>query len=573
MPDIPQRLEPSMSKTKTSFPFWICLIGILFHVSCNNPKKRSGEDIAKTTQELQQKTTSHILSLLHYAKDHKGKMDDSTLLSYFKEVERQYEKNQNNTIWCKDGNWLPLGDSLYNFIQNSKLYGLFPEDYHFGQLSIIHTLFFNDSTAESDRKDAALWSRADLMLTDAFFHIVKDIKLGRLPQDSITMRKDSVLNNAFYNSQFDALKGSGTLTATIHSLEPKVKAYYLLKDGIKKFLDSFDNRAYTFVPSPSKDRTKYKQLLQKRLYEGGFIATDSIPADSVQLSQALKRFQERKGLEADGKIGNETLLALNTSDRERFVRIAITLDRFKMLPPEMPERYVWVNLPAFSLQVWDHDSIKIVSRIVCGKPATRSPVLTSAIAELITYPKWTIPSSIIEKEVLPGVKKNPKYFQKKGFGLFDNKGNEINPDSVDWSKFKKSIPYHVIQGSGDANALGVLKFNFYNKYAVYLHDTNERYLFGRNDRAMSHGCIRVQAWQQLATYVVEHDNSDGKASLRMDSIQHWLKKKEKHSISIRNKLPLFIRYLTCEGKNGNIVFYNDIYGEDKKLAEKYFAGK
>lgn len=239
----------------------------------------------------------------------------------------------------------------------------------------------------------------------------------------------------------------------------------------------------------------------------------------------------------------------------------------------MPEKYVWVNLPAFSLQVWDSGNVILTSRIVCGKTATRSPVLTSAISELITYPKWTIPSSIIEKEVLPGVKKNPKYFQKKGYGVFDSKGREINPDSIDWNKYEKRIPFNIIQGSGDANALGVMKFNFSNKYAVYLHDTNERYLFSRNDRAMSHGCIRVQAWQQLSDFVVQNDNSDGKAAIRMDSIQHWLKKKEKHSIAIRNKVPLYIRYFTCEGKNGKVIFYDDIYGEDKRLAEKYFAGK
>jgi murein L,D-transpeptidase YcbB/YkuD len=570
---MPQRLQPSMSKTKYSFLFLIGVCGMLFNTSCNNSKKRLGQDIAGTAKELQQKISSHIESLIRNAKDHKGKIDDSTVLVYYKPLETVYEKSQNGTVWSKGEQWLPIGDSMYHFIENAKLYGLFPEDYHFQELSFIHALFFNDSTSESDRKDATLWARADLMLTDAFFHIVKDIKLGRLPQDSITLRKDSVLPGEFYVKEFDKIMQSGQLTEAIHELEPKIKAYYLLKEGIKKFLDSFDNRSYTFVPSPSKDRARYQQLLQKRLYEGGFIATDSIPADSVQLSQALKRFQEKKGLEADGKIGNETLLALNTSDRERFVRIAITLDRFKMLPREMPERYVWVNLPAFSLQVWQNDSIKIQSKIVCGKPATRSPVLTSAIAELITYPKWTIPASIIEKEVLPGVKKNPKYFQKKGFGVFDSKGNEINPDSIDWKKFNKTIPYHVIQGSGDANALGVLKFNFSNKYAVYLHDTNERYLFGRNDRAMSHGCIRVQAWQQLAYFVVDHDNADGKADIRIDSLQRWLKKKEKHSLDIRNRLPLFIRYFTCEGKNGNIIFYNDIYGEDKRLAEEYFPGK
>lgn len=541
--------------------------------ACNNSKKHSDHDIASSPKELQQKASAHIESLIKSAKDNAGNVDDSTKLVYLKPLEAVYKKNEDELIWSKKEEWLPLGDSLYYFIQNSKLFGLFPEDYHFGQLSSIHTLFYNDSAGKSDRKDAALWARADVLLTDAFFHIVKDIKLGRLPQDSISMRKDSVLKDEYYIRQFDTLQQSKNLTATIHDLEPHIKAYELLKEGIKNFLENFDDKTYTIVPSLTKDRSKFNQALQKRLYEAGYIATDSIPADSVQISHALKQYQGKMGLEADGKIGNETIKSLNTTDRERFVRIAITMDRFKMLPQKMPEQYIWVNLPAYSLQVWDSGAIKFTSRVVVGKPLTRSPVLTSAIAELITYPKWTIPASIIEKEILPGVKKNPKYFQKKKYGVFDSKGNEINPDSVDWQKFKKTIPYHVVQGSGDANALGVLKFNFSNKYAVYLHDTNERYLFGRNDRAMSHGCIRVQDWHQLANYVIDFDDADGKAEIRIDSIQHWLKKKEKHSLGIRNKLPLFIRYFTCEGKNGHIIFYNDIYGEDKMLAEKYFAGK
>ncbi|MGH2563489.1 MAG: hypothetical protein ACRDE5_03185, partial [Ginsengibacter sp.] len=213
-----------MSKTKFSFPFLICLLWILLYVSCNNNKRHSGQDIARSPKELQQKATSHIDDLLHLAKGNKGKIDDSTSLVYFKPVEMVYEKNQHELIWSKNEQWLPLGDSLYNFIQNSKLYGLFPEDYHFGQLSSIHTLFYNDNAATSDRKDAALWARADLLLTDAFFHIVKDIKLGRLPQDSISMRKDSVLTDAFYIRQFDSLMQSNALTSTIHELEPHIKA-------------------------------------------------------------------------------------------------------------------------------------------------------------------------------------------------------------------------------------------------------------------------------------------------------------------------------------------------------------
>lgn len=528
--------------------------------------------MARSPQELTKKATSLIASFVSSAEQNNGKIDSTMTLRQWKPVQLIYKQTGDNTTWSNGEHWKPVGDSLLNFIENARSYGLFPEDYHYDQLFSIRKKFFNDSLAESDRKDAVLWAKADVMLTDAFLQIIKDIKLGRLPQDSIYMRTDSVLNDDACLQQWNILRQTGSLGQLIKVLEPRQEGYKLLKAGIKNFLDSFDHRSYTYVPSPSKDRTKFKQALQKRLYEGGFLETDSIPADSTHLSEALKKFQEQKGIEADGKIGNETLRVLNTSDSERFVHIAITMDRYKTLPEKMPDRFIWVNLPAFTLQLWEYDSIKLVSKIICGKPATRSPVLTSAIAELITYPKWTIPASIIEKEVLPGLKKNSHYTTKKGFSIFDSKGNEVNPDSVDWSKYKKAIPYHVIQGSGDANALGVLKFNFSNKYAVYLHDTNERYLFARNDRAMSHGCIRVQQWQPLAYYIINNDQGNATGN-RLDSLQTWLKHKEKHSLSIQRKLPLFIRYFTCEGKNGGIVFYDDIYGEDSTLAAKYFRGR
>ena len=561
-----------MNKERIPYSLFIIFIfSSAFFFDCTDSKKPPRSEMARSPKELQVKAKSLIEDLINFAADKGGKIDDSVSLQQLKPVELIYKQYQFSSAWSKEEQWLPEGDSLFDFIEKAKLYGLFPVDYHFDQLNVIRTKFFDDSTAASDKRDAALWARADLMLTDAFVQIIKDIKLGRLPQDSISMRKDSVLNGEFYLQQFNIFRQTGSLTRILRILEPKQKGYQLLKEGIKKFLDGFDSTTYTYVPSSSA--ASYKQALQKRLFEGGFIETDSIIADSSHLANAVKKFQEAKGITVDGKAGGETLRILNTSDREKFIRIAITMDRYKMLPEKMPEKYLWVNLPAYQLQLWEGDSITLLSKIICGKPATRSPVLTSAIAELITYPKWSIPASIIEKEVLPGLKKNSHYTIKKGYGIFDSKGNEVNPDSVNWSKFKKTIPYRVIQGSGDDNALGVLKFNFNNKYAVYLHDTNERYLFARNDRDLSHGCIRVQQWQQLAFYVIRNDAIDSASAPRLDSMQTWLKKKEKHSIAIHNKLPLFIRYFTCEGKKDGIVFYDDMYGEDKILSEKYFRGK
>jgi murein L,D-transpeptidase YcbB/YkuD len=302
-----------------------------------------------------------------------------------------------------------------------------------------------------------------------------------------------------------------------------------------------------------------------------------LQSDSLKLAAALKKYQTDKRLTVDGKIGSQTIRDLNLSDEEKFKRIAITLDRYKMLDEKMPDKYIWVNLPSFNLKFISNDSIIISSRIVVGKQKTRTPVLTSFVSEIITYPQWNIPQSIIVKEILPALKKDPGYLARKGYGLFDSKGEEVDPYSVDWSKYSKGIPYRVIQGSGDDNALGNLKFNFSNKYAVYLHDTNQRYYFGLDSRALSHGCVRVQEWEKLAFYILDQENQYARAKnkelISLDSVRHWLSKKEKHTILLKNKFPIFIRYFTCEGKDGKINFYEDIYDEDKNIGSNLFLNK
>jgi L,D-transpeptidase YcbB len=246
------------------------------------------------------------------------------------------------------------------------------------------------------------------------------------------------------------------------------------------------------------------------------------------------------------------------------------------LPDTMPFRYVWVNLPGYYMRLIEADSTVIWSKIICGKNITRTPLLTSVISELITFPQWNIPNSIIVKEVLPGIKRDTAYLAKRGYSLIDGDGNLVDPKTVNWTKYTKGIPYKVVQGSGDENALGILKFNFPNKYAVYLHDTNQRYLFSRDMRSLSHGCVRVQQWETLAYNIVRNDYKEKygfETSPVEDSLTAWLVRKEKHRISVRKKLPVYIRYFTCDGKDGQVVFYDDIYGEDRLLREQYFAGK
>lgn len=550
------------------------IVCIFVFAACNNKGGKTKNTIAATPQQLQAQTVDYIKSSITDAAGNNGKLSDSLLLTQSRLAKLVYEKNNFVPVWCKEELWLPAGDSFFTIIDKAQLLGLFPEDYHVKELTHIRGLFKNDSLARGDRKDVALWAKADMLLTDAFVQMIKDVKLGRLPNDSVTLRKDSVLSDSFYLAQFTGLVQQGSVSQVIQSLEPRHKEYKLLKKGIQKFLDSASYGQYTKVPLPGKDPVTFKKMLQKRLFEEGFIAYDSVAADSVSLADAVKKFQQKKGIAVDGRAGEGTIRMLNDNDRERFIRIAISMDKYKMLPENMPARYVWVNIPSYYMQLMEGDSAKIASKIIIGKPKTRTPELTSNISELITYPQWVPPPSIIMKEILPAVKKNPGYLAKKGFSLLDSKGEEVDPYTVDWSKYNKGIPYRVVQGSGDANALGIMKFVFPNKYSVYLHDTNQRYLFGQTMRSLSHGCVRVQEWEKLTYYLLRNDSIQaGRSNSRADSVKTWLQNKQKRSIGLKSKMPVYIRYITCEGRNGGIAFYDDIYGDDKRLREKYFASK
>ncbi|MGG9964435.1 L,D-transpeptidase family protein [Ferruginibacter sp. SUN106] len=555
------------------------IIVCLFIISCNSSDAPKDKEIVADPKQMDKKASENIRAVLEFALGNDGKVDDSIRLHLATITSDFYAAEEYQPVWSSKENWQPLADTLFQFITNAEQNGLFPKDYHLKNLKALKNKLDTDSLK---RMDAALWTRADLMFTDAFMRIIKDLKHGRLNPDSITINKDSLKVNEFFINNLNTLLDKKQFTGLLNSLQPTNKGYWELKNGIKRFLDSMDRRTYTYVTYPykkgdAKDSLFFIKTLQKRLNESGAISfTNKLP-DSTELNNAIQKYQKQKGIKADGKISSAIIKMMNTSDAERFKRIAITLDRYKQLPEKMPEKYIWVNLPGYYLWVIDHDTIALESKVICGKPDTRTPLLNSEITDMVTYPTWTVPTSIIAKQYLPKLKSNPGYLAKLGLRLVNNKGETIDAGSVNWSKYSKGIPYKVMQNSGDNNALGIFKFNFNNPYAVYLHDTNQRYLFKNASRALSHGCVRVQEWEQLAFYIARNDSmsitNPETLNYNTDSIKNWIAGKERHRIDVKNRIPIYIRYFSCEGKEGKIKFYDDIYGEDKVLREKYFADK
>jgi L,D-transpeptidase YcbB len=545
------------------------LVTIVFFASCEERKRIGEKQLVQKPAEINESATEIIQGSLSDFLQGNHPLSDFKDVKNVEHIKKIYAQHNYLPLWTSEGKWTKGGDSLFALISEAPYYGLFPNDYFHSRISDLRNKLITDTASKENKLDAALWAETDLYLSLAFVQLIKDLKIGRIT-DSVTIKKDSLLNTEFLVREVKSFQASENNSSFVADLEPKHLPYQHLKRALHSFLPAADFKAYTYI-NP-KDSLNLQSLLRQRLAEDS-IKIDSSLADSLALAKAIRQYQKRKGLKQDGKINTGIISRLNETDTEKFIRIAITLDRYKQLPDSLPNQYIWVNIPGYYMFLEDNDTIRVRSKVVVGTPKTRTPILSSSITDMITYPQWTIPESIIKKDILPGLKKDPSYTRKKGFSLIDKDGNEVDPFFVNWSKYEKGIPYKVVQGSGDDNALGVIKFNFSNKYSVYLHDTNQRYLFAKKSRALSHGCVRVQNWDSLAYFILKNDSIAGAKYLPVDTLKTWLSFKEKHVIPVRKRIPLYIRYFTCEAKNDDIVFYEDVYGEDRRLKEKFFANK
>jgi murein L,D-transpeptidase YcbB/YkuD len=246
--------------------------------------------------------------------------------------------------------------------------------------------------------------------------------------------------------------------------------------------------------------------------------------------------------------------------QQRLETLKINLERLR-ISTMYPRRYMRVNLPSFMLQVIEDDSVVLRSAVIVGKPESQTPLLQGSITSFIIYPYWHVPKKIALTEYLPLIQKDSSYLRKHNFDVLDKLGNVLQANSINWASLNENnFPYILRQRDGSENALGILKFMFQNPYNVYLHDTNAKKLFSKKMRALSHGCVRVQKATDLAMYLVKDDS----IYVTPDDLVQYLSIKQKYKVQVRNPIPLFIEYQTCDIVDGKLRLYEDIYGIDRQ---------
>jgi murein L,D-transpeptidase YcbB/YkuD len=377
-----------------------------------------------------------------------------------------------------------------------------------------------------------------------------------------------------------AVEKNGVAKA-LAELEPGDEAYRGLLSMLERYRALAAAGGWPLVPEgptiePGEDAGAERlRALAARLSAEGDLGQDDArelddrwrteaPSYDAALVAAVARFQARHGLAADGRIGPDTLAALNVPAPARQRQIEVNLERRRWLAStDLPERYVLVNVPEYRLRGYEHGRAVVDMKVVVGKTGWQTPIFGDEIDYIEVNPYWYVPRGIAFKEVIPAIRENPGYLDQERMELVALHSEAPDPSAIDWQEVSPSaFPYHIRQRPGPGNALGRVKFIFPNRFQVYLHDTPEQSAFQRQRRALSHGCVRVERPWELARFAVAGD-----PRWSLQDLAEALAGGASQQMRLDQPLPVYILYLTAfEDADGAAHFRDDVYGHDRALA-------
>jgi murein L,D-transpeptidase YcbB/YkuD len=313
----------------------------------------------------------------------------------------------------------------------------------------------------------------------------------------------------------------------------------------------------------------------------GDLSAQAVPADSGvyegELVEALKRFQSRHGLEPDGRIDVPTVKQLNTPFHVRVHQLELALERWRRLPYDPRRPAIVLNVPEFRLRAFGGANTagydpELEMKVVVGQaPEHKSPLLCSHLEFVIFWPYWNVPASIQQNELLPEIQRDPRWISANNFELVTPHGEVVKNGEVseDTLSGLNTGDLQLRQKPGPKNTLGLVKFAFPNRYGVYMHDTSARWLFEQERRDLSHGCIRLEKPKELAEWVLR-----GQPGWSRDRIDRAIQGTETISVKIERPIQVVIMYSTAAVmQNGEVHFFEDIYGEDQALETELASQK
>lgn len=483
---------------------------------------------------------------------------DEVDLDSLRWIQSFYKNNDFSMIWINDSIELSVNaNQLIDQLSNAQKLGLDSRTY---SINLLREIKEDLEKIISKEDKYALASRLDILLSYNYMLFGMHLNYGTIRSiDSITglPRKKFKVDLPTYLQE--AHKKDSILTKLL-SLQPNHIQYHNLQKGLEKFIrESSLSTENIEVPNFRKDSLEAIKQATKALVLHGYLQKRNRESDYLS---ALEKFQTDHGLKPDMLIGQNTAKALSVSPYEYYQRIVANLEKWKWRD-DWSANYLYVNIPSYQLQLFQGKELIRTHKVVVGKYRNQTPEIIDTLEYIIAYPYWHVPRKISVQEILVKAKKDTAYLKRNNYEVLTNKREQVDPNSIDWRKVNEyNFNYFIRQKGGTSNALGLVKFIFPNKHAIYLHDTPTKYYFDFETRAYSHGCIRVQKALELAEYILEKDNN----IYNLDSIHYYIKRQKEKPMALNNKLPIYIYYNSVTSNSlGNLTFYDDVYGLDKKL--------
>ena len=366
-----------------------------------------------------------------------------------------------------------------------------------------------------------------------------------------------------WDDQFDAKSSRSVAeTATRHPIA-SADTIAFVERAIFDYQNLVAQGGWPFVPATKKLRMGVSEpevrILRQRLMASGDLDRSAGLSNAFDsyVDGAVKKFQARHGLPPDGVLGSYSYQALNVSAEVRLGQLETNLVRLRSMSGFLGDRYVMVNIPAAQIEAVENGSVVLRHTAIVGKIDRQTPILNSKIHEIILNPYWTSPRSIIEKDIVPLMRKDPTYLARNNIRLFDGKGNEVAPEMVDWNA-EKAPDLMFRQDPGKGNAMSSTKINFHNPHAVYMHDTPQQGVFNKLMRFESSGCVRVQNVRDLNTWLLRDT-----PGWNRQAIEATIASRENTVIELAEPVPVYFVYFSAwASEDGVVQFRDDIYQRD-----------
>jgi murein L,D-transpeptidase YcbB/YkuD len=446
--------------------------------------------------------------------------------------------------------------------------GLDPSDYHLELVESIYT----DRLAgrQTSPEETAV---RDLILTDSLARLGYHQLFGKVNPYTFdphwNFRRE--LNDVDPAIAIQNAIDSPSLTEFLSNFFQRGWFYRKLQTALADYRQIAANGGWSVVPDgptlkPGASDRRLPVIARRLIISGDLAPGDTVTRPAIydeSVQQAVRRFQERHGLDTDAVIGPATLRALNVPVEMRVEQLEVNIERARWVLDDIEDDFVLVNIAGFKAYVFRDRKVVWETKVQVGSAFHQSPVFRDEIKYVVLNPTWTVPYSIATKEILPKIKRDPNYFATRDFDLKTHSGKFIDPSSVNWATITaRNFPYWLVQRPGPNNALGRIKIMFPNEHAVYLHDTPSKALFSKAERAFSHGCIRVENPFDLAEQLL------GDNGWNQEKFQAVLDEKKTKTVLLSKPMPVLLLYWTAMADpDGTVYFFNDVYERDERIAE------